>query len=101
MSSESDAREPIWWVYLVRCADGSLYTGIAKDVRSRVAGHNRGTGAKYTRGRVPVQLVYRERVGSRSDALRREYAIKRLPKAEKRRMIAASRLEETDTAAVE
>jgi putative endonuclease len=80
-----------WTVYIVRCADGSLYTGVAVDVRARVATHNAGKGAKYTRGRRPVTLVYREPAGSRGAALQREAAIKRLPAAAKRALVAAAR----------
>ena len=76
-----------WYVYMVRCADGSLYTGIAKDVERRVAQHNAGEGAKYTRGRRPVALVYREAVKDRPAALRREYAIKQLRASGKRALI--------------
>ena len=83
MSGKSD-----WWVYLVRCADGSLYAGIAKDVAARVEQHNRGQGAKYTRGRGPVQLVYVEQVGGHGDALRREIVIKRMTRTEKNLLIA-------------
>ncbi len=73
-----------WYVYMVRCSDGSLYTGIAKDVDKRVAEHNsEKTGAKYTQSRRPVRLVYREAVASRSEASRRELAIKRLNKKQK------------------
>ncbi len=76
-----------WYVYIVRCADGSLYTGITKDVESRVSLHNAGRGAKYTRGRRPVALVYRETAGDRGAAVRREYAIKRLRPMAKRKLI--------------
>ena len=76
-----------WHVYMVRCADRSLYTGVATDLKARVATHNAGKGAKYTRGRRPVKLVYQEAVAGRSAALRREHAIKRLPVAAKRRLI--------------
>ncbi len=78
----------IWSVYLLGCADGSFYTGIAKDVSARVAQHNRGQGAKYTRGRRPVELLFSEEVGDRGEALRREYAIKQLSKNKKTQMIA-------------
>lgn len=81
-----------WTVYIVRCADGTLYTGTAKDVGARIAEHNAGRGAKYTRGRVPVTLVYTESVGDRAAAQRREHAIKRLPAGEKRRLIASASL---------
>jgi putative endonuclease len=76
-----------WHVYMVRCADRSLYTGVATDLKARVATHNAGKGAKYTRGRRPVKLVYQEAVAGRSAALRREHAIKRLPVAAKRQLI--------------
>ena len=76
-----------WDVYMVRCSDGSLYTGITKDVKSRVSLHNAGRGAKYTRARRPVELVYRETVGDRGAAMRREYAIKRLRPIAKKKLI--------------
>ena len=67
-----------WYVYIVQCVDDSLYTGIATDVERRVAEHNAGQGARYTRGRGPVTLVYHEMVKDRPAALRREYEIKKL-----------------------
>jgi predicted GIY-YIG superfamily endonuclease len=67
----------------LRCADRTLYTGVAKDVRARVAAHNAGRGAKYTRTRLPVKIVYEEQVPDRGAALRREHAIKRLPRLAK------------------
>ncbi|KPK39584.1 MAG: hypothetical protein AMJ69_05240 [Gammaproteobacteria bacterium SG8_47] len=78
-----------WYVYIVRCADHSLYTGIAKSVDLRVAQHNDGgrTAARYTRSRGPVRLVYQERFDSRSAAARREASIKRLNKASKERLV--------------
>ena len=77
-----------WYVYIVRCADNSLYTGIAVDVARRVAEHNgdQRSGARYTRGRQPVRLVYQEAVATRSLAARRETQIKRLPKTAKERL---------------
>jgi len=72
-----------WYVYVVRCADGSLYTGISTNVPERVATHNAGRGAKYTRSRLPVQLVHVETKKSQGTALRREAAIKALPRARK------------------
>ena len=75
---------PAWYVYIVRCADQTLYTGIALDVVQRIAQHNAGKGAAYTRARRPVALVHHETVPDRSAALRREAAIKRLPAAAKR-----------------
>lgn len=78
---------PDWHVYILRCADGTLYTGIATDVTARLATHNAGKGAKYTRGRLPVELVHQEKVESHSAALKREHAIKQLPTMEKRRLV--------------
>lgn len=72
-----------WWVYMLRCRDGSLYTGITTDVERRTARHNAGTGAKYTRSRTPVVVVFREECSTKGDALRREAAIKRLGREEK------------------
>jgi len=72
-----------WWVYLLHCGDGTLYCGIALDVAARLEQHRAGKGAKYTRGRSPLELVYREACGSRAEALRRERAIKRMPRAKK------------------
>ncbi len=80
-----------WYVYLVECADGSLYTGIARDVAARITAHNAGKGARYTRSRRPVVLRYRQRYGSKGAALRREYAIKQLSVAAKRALIARRR----------
>jgi putative endonuclease len=70
-------------VYLVRCRDGTLYTGVTNDVAERIAAHNAGRGAKYTRSRLPVTLVYREPTKGRGPALRREHQIKRLSRAAK------------------
>lgn len=72
-----------WYVYMLRCGDGSLYTGITDDVEKRLAAHRAGRGAKYTRGRGPLELVYQEEQPDKSAALRREYAIKRLPRKKK------------------
>lgn len=76
-----------WYVYIVQCADNSLYTGVAKDLDARLAQHNAGLGAKYTRGRCPVVLVYQEPAESHGAALRREYAIKCLGVAAKRKLV--------------
>ena len=76
-----------WFVYLLRCADGSLYTGIAKDVDRRCQQHNAGTASRYTRSRLPVVAVYREAHASRSLALRREAAIKALSRRQKETLI--------------
>ena len=76
-----------WYVYILRCADGTLYTGSTDDVGRRVAVHNSGKGAKYTRGRTPVEVVYTEECESYSAALKREYAIKQLSRQEKWNLI--------------
>jgi putative endonuclease len=77
-----------WFVYIVRCADSTLYTGVARDLEKRLAQHNRGKeGAKYTRSRRPVELVYHEPAENRSAAQQREYRIKQLSAAQKRRLI--------------
>ncbi|MBI4457857.1 GIY-YIG nuclease family protein [Candidatus Uhrbacteria bacterium] len=75
-----------WHVYMVRCGDGSLYTGITTDLERRLGEHNSGKGAAYTRSRLPVSLVYREEYMNESDARKREAAIKKLPKSEKERI---------------
>ena len=80
---------PEWSVYLVRCRDGSLYTGIATDVRRRMVQHGVGKGSKYLRGRKPFTLVCHRKVGDRSVASRVEHRIKRLPKAEKEKIAGA------------
>jgi putative endonuclease len=72
-----------WYVYIVRCADRTLYTGVAKDLPARIAAHNDGRGARYTRQRLPVKLVYSEPAADRAAAQRREHAIKRLPRTAK------------------
>ena len=74
-------------VYMLRCRDNTLYTGYTDDPERRLAVHNAGKGAKYTKSRLPVNLVYREECPDKSSALKREYAIKRLTKAEKETMI--------------
>ena len=80
-----------WYVYIVRCADRTLYTGVAKDLLSRIAAHNDGRGAKYTRQRLPVKLVYSETAADRGAAQRREYEIRQLTRAAKRALFANSR----------
>ncbi len=75
--------EKIWYVYLVRCRDNTLYCGITVDIPRRMEAHNSGKGAKYTRGRGPVTLCYQEPQESYSAALKREYAIKQLTRAQK------------------
>jgi len=76
-----------WWVYVLRCADGTLYTGVTTAVARRLRQHNAGTASKYTRPRRPVELVYRQRATSHGAALRREAAIKRLTRRAKEALI--------------
>jgi putative endonuclease len=80
-----------WFVYLARCADGSLYCGVAKDVAARLAQHDAGKGARYTRGRGPLALVAKRRCASHGEALRLELAVKALPRDEKERLANARR----------
>lgn len=79
------------FVYILRCADGSLYTGIAKDVARRLAEHAAGRASRYTRVRLPVALAWCRRVRTWSRALKEEYRIKRLPRAAKLEIVGASR----------
>jgi len=73
----------VWFVYMLRCADDSLYTGVSTDIERRLAEHNTGRGAKYTRSRFPVSLVYKEACNDQGHALRREAAIRRLSRVQK------------------
>lgn len=75
--------ETVWYLYILLCGDGSLYTGITTDVEKRLAVHSSGKGAKYTRGRGPLTLLYREVCGSHSEALQREQKIKRMTRVQK------------------
>lgn len=87
MKDDADA----YAVYIVKCADGTLYCGIARDVGTRMAQHNSSKlGARYTKSRRPVQLVYEEAAGNRSEALRREIQIKKLSRADKNNLIAGA-----------
>jgi putative endonuclease len=79
-----------WFVYIARCADATLYTGIARDVAARVAQHDAGKGARYTRGRGPLKVWATHRCNSKGEALRLERAIKRLPRVQKQRLIGAA-----------
>ena len=72
-----------YWVYILRCKDGSLYTGSTDNLEKRIALHNCGKGAKCTRGRAPLVLLYSEECSNRSEALKREAAIKKFSRAEK------------------
>ena len=79
--------EQIWYLYILSCGDGTLYTGITNDVEKRLKAHRAGKGAKYTRGRGPLRLVYQETCGSHSQALQRECAVKKLSREEKQSLI--------------
>lgn len=76
--------------YVLRCADGSLYTGWTKDLEQRLQTHNAGKGGKYTRSRLPVELVYREIFETKEEAMSREWHLKRLTRQEKLRLIAGA-----------
>ena len=78
-----------WFVYILRCSDGTLYTGITVDVERRLNEHGHGTAAKYTRSRRPVELVYHERQRDQGSALRREAALRRIGRAGKLALIAS------------
>lgn len=86
--------EPVdrWFVYVARCADGSLYCGIAKNVRARIAEHDAGKGAKYTRGRGPLTVCATRRCSSKGDALRLELAIKKLSRSQKEKLVPKTKL---------
>ena len=89
MSSRSSCRPPLksWYLYLVRCGDGSIYTGVSTDVARRLSEHSRGKGARYLRGRTPLTLARKIRVGNRGDALKIELLVKRLPRDKKEKLI--------------
>jgi predicted GIY-YIG superfamily endonuclease len=76
-----------WYLYILRCGDGTLYTGITTDVEARLEMHRSGKGAKYTRGRGPLELVYREECENHSQALKRELAVKAMSREEKQSLI--------------
>ena len=78
----------IWYVYILKCRDKSLYTGIALNIRRRIGEHRAGKGSKYVRSRLPVKLVYQEKLPNRSSALKREAQIKRLTPLRKKALIA-------------
>ena len=77
----------MYYVYMLKCADGGLYTGYTNDLQKRVGVHNSGRGAKYTKSRLPVRLVYSEEHESKSSALKREAEIKKLTRAQKEKLI--------------
>lgn len=76
-----------WFLYLIRCKRGQLYTGISTDVERRFAEHQSGKGAKYLRGKTPLQLVFQHKIGSHSEALKMEAIVKKWPKAEKEKLL--------------
>ena len=80
--------ESTWYLYILRCGDGTLYTGITNDVEKRFAAHCAGKGAKYTRGRGPLELLYRESCADHSEALKREVDVKKLTRQQKLELIA-------------
>lgn len=77
----------MYYVYILKCKDNTLYTGYTVDLDKRIQNHNKGIGAKYTRGRIPVELVYYETYNNKSEALKREYSIKQLSKDKKLKLI--------------
>ena len=77
----------MWYLYILRCGDGTFYTGITTDVERRLEEHRQGRGAKYTRGRGPLELAYQEKCETHSEALKREYAVKQLSREEKEQLI--------------
>ena len=86
MSEEKENRH---FIYMIQCADGTLYTGWTTNLESRMEAHNSGTGAKYTRGRGPVQLLYSESFAEKGEALKREHEIKKLTREKKLALIGA------------
>jgi putative endonuclease len=84
--SETEKSEP-WHLYILECADGTFYTGVAKDIHKRLDQHNSSKGAKYTRTRLPVKIVYHEMCASRSSALIRECVVKAFPREKKKKLI--------------
>lgn len=89
---KASADHQTWFVYIARCADGSLYTGIARDVSARIAAHDAGRGARYTRGRGPLTLCAVRRCRGKGRALSLELAIKRLPRTQKEALLAPGQL---------
>ncbi|HHP7238310.1 GIY-YIG nuclease family protein [Longibacter sp.] len=87
MSNSTSTDETTHVVYIVECYDGTYYTGYTTDVERRVEEHNTGTGARYTRGRTPVEVVYTETYETQSAAMSREYAIKQLRRPQKERLV--------------
>lgn len=77
----------MFYVYILRCKDDTLYTGFTVNLENRIKTHNKGIGAKYTRGRIPVKLVYKEEYNTKSEALKRECALKKLNRIQKLKII--------------
>jgi len=91
MPDNSVSGTPVeWFIYLIRCQNGHLYTGISTDVARRFTEHQRGKGAKYLRGKGPLELVYQQKIGTRSAALKAEATVKKMPKKDKENMIQAT-----------
>ena len=80
-------RKRVWSVYILRCSDGTLYTGVTNNMKRRLHAHNSGQGARYTRPRRPVKMVYQKNSMTRAQALTREYAIKSLSKKSKEKLV--------------
>ncbi len=83
MTEKADSSDDTWFVYILRCADGTLYTGITNDLIRRCEQHNAGTASRYTRSRLPVELVYQEEPTTKGKALKRELAIKAMSRKKK------------------
>jgi predicted GIY-YIG superfamily endonuclease len=90
VTEKADSSDNTWFVYILRCADGTLYTGITNDLIRRCEQHNAGTASRYTRSRLPVELVYQEAQGNRSVASKREFEIKALSRQQKESLIRAA-----------
>jgi len=93
----ADQNEPVWFLYMIRCHNGNLYTGISTDVERRLTQHQSGKGAKSLRGKGPLKLVYQKKIGSRSGALKAESTIKKLTKTEKEKLLQQTLFGRNDT----
>ncbi|MHB8055781.1 MAG: GIY-YIG nuclease family protein [Candidatus Aminicenantales bacterium] len=89
----SESAGAAWFLYILRCSDGSLYTGVTTDIDRRLKMHQEGKASRYTRTHRPVELVYREECGSRSKALTRECAVKSLPRERKEKLLSEAKTE--------
>ena len=87
--SSPSGRKEKWFLYILKCSDGTFYTGITKDIERRLTAHNNGKGAHFTRSRRPVEIIYQETLKSRTQALVREFAVKSLPRKKKELLVAA------------